>query len=84
MKIVSPEQLSKIQPNKYLAVNIVALEARRAIAALQRGDSQTPANPYDYALQRFLEGKLQFARLTEEELAAMGRDEYDNPGRGTV
>lgn len=84
MRIVSPEQLARIQPNKYLAVNIVALEARRAIAALQRGDSQTPANPYDHALQRFLEGKLNFAKLTEEELVAMGRDEYENPGRGAI
>jgi len=84
VKIVSPEQLWKVESNKYLALNIVALEARRGIAALQRGDSQTPANPYDHALQRFLAGGLQFARLTEEELAAMGREEYENPGRGTV
>ncbi len=71
MKWTSIEELWRIYPNKYLALNIAALEVRRTIDALNRDEIQLPTNIYDYALKRLLRGELKYAPLTEEELAAM-------------
>ncbi|MEO0079965.1 MAG: hypothetical protein ABIK44_04750 [candidate division WOR-3 bacterium] len=77
MKLVSPEQLKKIYSNKYLALNVAALEARRVIDCIARGEYQLNQNPYSYALERALRGELKFAKLTREELAAMGREGFE-------
>jgi len=71
MKFVSIEQLWMVYPNKYLALNIAALEARRLIDAISRDEIQLPSNPYEYALHRLLRGELKYAPLTEAELEAL-------------
>lgn len=71
MKFVSIEKLWQVYPNKYLALNIVALETRRLIDAISRDEIQLPTNPYEYALHRLLRGELKYAPLTEAELEAL-------------
>ncbi len=71
MKFVSIEQLWHVYPNKYLALNIAALETRRLIDAISRDEIQLPTNPYEYALHRLLRGELKYAPLTEAELEAL-------------
>lgn len=71
MKLVSIEQLWQVYPNKYLALNIAALETRRLIDAVSRDEIQLPTNPYEYALQRLLRGELKYAPLTDAELETL-------------
>ncbi len=71
MKSVSLEALWRVFPNKYLALNIAALEVRRIIDALSRDEIQLPTNPYDYALHRLLRGELSYVRLSESEYLAL-------------
>ncbi|MGB9742310.1 MAG: hypothetical protein ACP5JB_05915 [candidate division WOR-3 bacterium] len=71
MKSVSIEQLWQVYPNKYLALNIAALEVRRLIDAISRDEIRLPTNPYEYALYRLLRGELKHAPLTEAELEAL-------------
>ncbi|MGQ9707394.1 MAG: hypothetical protein ACUVUR_00765 [bacterium] len=73
MKNVSVEQLWRVFPNKYLALNIAALEVRRLIDALSRDEIQLPTNPYSFALHRLLRGELKYAPLTEQELQALSQ-----------
>lgn len=73
MKWTSLEELWRVYPNKYLALNIAALEVRRIIETISRDEIQLPTNIYDYALKRLLRGELKYAPLTEEELAAMSQ-----------
>ncbi len=77
MKWVSLEQLWRTKPNKYLALNIAALEVRRIIEAMNRDEIQLPTNIYDYALKRLLRGELKYAPLTEEELAALSQKTFE-------
>ncbi|NPV14933.1 hypothetical protein HPY86_08410 [candidate division WOR-3 bacterium] len=77
MKWVSLEQLWQTHPNKYLALNIAALEVRRIIEAMNRDEIQLPTNIYDYALKRLLRGELKYAPLTEEELAALSQKTFE-------
>jgi len=79
MKLISPEQLWKVYPNKYLALNIAALETRRVIDGIVRGEYQLNQDPYSYALERALRGELKYTQLTAEELAAMGRAGFEEP-----
>jgi hypothetical protein len=73
MKNVSVEQLWRVFPNKYLALNIAALEVRRLIDALSRDEIQIPGNPYTFALNRLLRGELKYTPLTEQELQALSQ-----------
>jgi len=79
MKLVSTEQLWKVYENKYLALNVAALEARRLIDGIQRGEVQPNVDPCLRALERVSRRELEHARLTEEELAAMGREGFEEP-----
>lgn len=79
MKLTSVEKLWRRYPNKYLALNVAALEARRIIDAVQRGDSQLGDEAYQLALERTARGDLKHAQLTDEELAAMGREGLEEP-----
>lgn len=73
MKNVSIEDLWRVFPNKYLALNIAALEVRRIIDALSRDEIQLPTNPHTFALDRLLRGKLKYAPLTEQEMQALSQ-----------
>lgn len=83
MKFVSTEQLWHGYPNKYLALNIAALEARRLIDAISRDEIQLPTNPYEYALQRLLRHELKYAPLTEAELEALTNSRGIQEGKNT-
>ncbi|MEO0071337.1 MAG: hypothetical protein ABIK39_04560 [candidate division WOR-3 bacterium] len=71
MKSVSIEEIWRLFSNKYLALNVAALEVRRIIDALSRDEIQLPTNPFDYALHRLLRGELKFAPLSESEYQAL-------------
>ncbi len=81
MKFVSIEQLWHVYPNKYLALNIAALETRRLIDAISRDEIQLPTNPYEYALHRLLHGELKYAPLTEAELEALNSNRLTTESR---
>ncbi|MEO0073646.1 MAG: hypothetical protein ABIK43_03150 [candidate division WOR-3 bacterium] len=78
MKIVSAEQIWRVYPNRYLALNVAALECRRIIDAIQRGEMPAGIDPCQAALERVARNELRHARLTEEELAAMSRESYED------
>ncbi|MEO0081683.1 MAG: hypothetical protein ABIL25_05235 [candidate division WOR-3 bacterium] len=82
MKNLSLEAIWQKYPNKYQALNIAALEARRVIEALQKGETQLNQNIYDYALGRLVAGELKYEKLTEAELEALTREGYGEPGFG--
>lgn len=71
MQSVSIEDVWRLFPNKYLALNVAALEVRRIVDALSRDEIQLPTNPYDYALHRLLRGELKFAPLSESKYLAL-------------
>jgi hypothetical protein len=79
MKLISPEQLWKRYPNKYLALNIAALEARRLIENMQHDEVQLPRSPYELALERTVRGELTHARLTDADIEALAREGFEEP-----
>ncbi|HTW92655.1 MAG TPA: hypothetical protein VMH22_13255 [bacterium] len=79
MKIVSPEALKKVYPNKYLAVNIAALEARHVIEGMHKDEITLPVSPYEYALERTLKGEVKWARMTEADIEALAREGFEEP-----
>jgi hypothetical protein len=79
MKIVSPEALKKVYPNKYLAVNIAALEARRIIEGMHKDEIQLPVSPYEYALDLTLKGQVKWAKITEADIQALAREGFEEP-----
>ncbi len=81
MKYVSVEQLWRVLPNKYLALNVAALEARRLIDAISRDEIQLPGTPYEYALRRLLREELKFVPLTEEEILAASQPKSSMEGK---
>ncbi len=79
MKLISPEQIWKRYPNKYLALNIAALEARRIIENVQHDEVKLTRSPYEIALERTVRGELHYARLTEADIAVLAREGLDEP-----
>jgi hypothetical protein len=79
MKLFSPEQMWTRYPNKYLAVNIASLEARRVIENMHKDDARLPVSPYEFALERTLKGDIKWAHLTEADLEALARESFDEP-----
>jgi hypothetical protein len=79
VRIISPEQLWKRYPNKYLAVSIASLEARRIIEGMHKDEIQLPVSPYEYALDRTLKGEVKWTKLTEADIAALAREGFDEP-----
>jgi len=79
MKIVSPEALKKVYPNKYLAVNIAALEARRVIEGMHKDEIQLPVSPYEYALDLALKGQVKWAKMTDADIEALAREGFEEP-----
>jgi hypothetical protein len=79
MKIVSPEALKRVYPNKYLAVNIAALEARRIIEGMHKDEIQLPVSPYEYALDLTMKGQVKWTKMTEADIQALAREGFDEP-----
>jgi hypothetical protein len=79
VKVVSPEKLSARYPNKYLALNVAALEARRIIEGMHKDEVQLAQSPYEYALDRTTAGEVKWARLTEADIEALARETYEEP-----
>ncbi len=79
MKNISLERIWEKYPNKYQALNVAALEARRLIDAMQKGEVQLNENVYDYALGRLIAGELKYEKLTEAEMEALTREGYGEP-----
>jgi len=79
MRIISPEALRKRYPNKYLAVNIAALEARRIIEGMHKDEITLPVSPYEYALDLTLNGKVKWAKMTEADIEALAREGFEEP-----
>ncbi len=84
MKNLSLEEIWKRYTNKYQALNIASLEARRIIEGLQKGDVQTTQNLYEVSLKRLTDGELKFEKLTEAEVEALNRETYAEPGFGRL
>ncbi|MGQ9679015.1 MAG: hypothetical protein ACUVUD_07040 [bacterium] len=77
MKWTTLEELWKVYPNKYLAVNIAALEVRRIIETMTRDEIELPTNIYHYALRRLLRGELKYAPLSEQEMAILNQKGFE-------
>lgn len=80
MRHLSLEKVWEQYPNKYQALNIAALEARRVIDALQRGELQMNQDIYDHSLEWLIAGKIKYERLTEAEMEALNREGYGEIG----
>ena len=76
MKHISVEQIWDRYENKYQALRIAALEARRVIDALQTGEMQVNQNIYEHALEALVAGDIRYERLTEAEIEALTREGY--------
>jgi hypothetical protein len=79
MKIVSPDRLEAKYGNKYLGLNVAALEARRIIEGMHKDEIQLAQSPYEYALDKALAGEIKWAKLTEADIEALARESYDEP-----
>lgn len=82
MKIVSPDQLQAVYGNKYLGLNVAALEARRMIEGMHKDEVQLDRSPYEYALQRALAGEIHWAQMTEADIEALAREHFAEPSFG--
>jgi DNA-directed RNA polymerase subunit K/omega len=58
--IVSPETIFKLYKNKYKAINIAALEARRLKDRQANGLLEEYTNPVFEALRKLLIGKIDY------------------------
>jgi hypothetical protein len=79
VKLISPERLSVRYSNKYLALNVASLEARRLIEGMHRDEVQLAEDPYELALERTLNGEIKWAKLTEADIEALARATYEEP-----
>jgi DNA-directed RNA polymerase omega subunit len=59
MERFTVEQLWERVPNKYEAVVVISMEARRLAKKVKEGE-QLPEKPLIYAIQRFIEGKVKY------------------------
>ncbi len=82
MKHNSLEKIWEKYPNKYQALNIAALEARRVIDGIQKGEIQTSENIYDHALAKLVAGEIKYEKLTEAEMEALTREGFGDSGFG--
>ncbi len=82
MKYNSLEEIYKKYPNKYQALNIAALEARRVIDGLHKGEIQLAENIVDHSLKLLLAGEIKYEKLTEAEMETLTREGYGSSGYG--
>ncbi len=67
MERFTVEQLWKRTPNKYEAIVVAALEARRLARWAREHGFKLPEKPTLMALRRFIEGKVAYEFAEEEE-----------------
>jgi len=84
MNVVSPTALSQRYANRYLAVNIAALEARRIIEGMHKDEIQLPVSPFEYALDRTLKGEVKWANMTDADIDALAREGFEEPQGGRM
>lgn len=77
MKVISPEKLAVRYPNKYVALNVAALEARRLIEGMHKDEIQLAQNPYEVALERALAGEIPWTKMTKADIEALSRETYE-------
>lgn len=77
MKLVSPETLGRHYPNKYIALNVASLEARRLIEGMHKDEIQLARSPYDQALEAVLRGELKFGKMSEADIEALAREGFE-------
>ncbi len=76
MKYTSIERIWDKYENKYQALRIASLEARRVIDALQTGDIQINQNIYEHSLQALVAGEIRYEKLSEAEIDVLTREGY--------
>lgn len=74
-KIVLIEDLTRVIPNKYEAIRVVAKEARRINALLIRGAGEVDEKPTMMALRRVLESRVKYDFVEALEKSAFGKEE---------
>lgn len=82
MKYVSLEKIWQVYPNKYQALNVAALEARRVIEGLNKGELQPGRNIYEHSLERLVNSEINYEKLTEAEMEALTRAGYGETAYG--
>ena len=82
MKHNSLEGIWSRYPNKYEALSIAALEARRVIDAVQKGEIQFSGTIYDHALAQLVAGEIKYEKLSEAEMEALNREGLGETGFG--
>jgi len=83
LKYTSLEEVWDRFENKYQALNVAALEARRVIEGLHRGEISLNQNIIEYSLQRLHAGEIKYRKLTEAEVQALTRESFGEPGFGS-
>ncbi len=76
--VVLIDKLTKVIPNKYEAVRVMAKEARRINALLMRG-AQADVNkkPTSIAMKRVLDGKVKYDYTEQDERREFGTEDED-------
>jgi hypothetical protein len=82
MKHLSLEKIWDLYPNKYQALNVASLEARRVIDGLHKGDVQMSKNIYEHSLEMLVHDEIKYDKLSEAEMEALTREGYGEPGFG--
>ena len=82
MKNLSLEKIWDRFDNKYHALNVASLEARRLLDCLNRGELQMRENVYGASLGKLLAGEIKYETLTEAEMEAITREGYGDVGFG--
>jgi hypothetical protein len=76
MKNLSLEKIWGLYDNKYKALNVASLEARKVLDAMNRGELQMRENMYSHSLGKLLDGEIKYEALTEAEMEAVTREGY--------
>ncbi len=67
MKIVEMERITGIIDNRYEAVRVLAVEARRINRVLRGSEEEISEKPTSIAMNRLVEGKVKFRYEEPEE-----------------
>lgn len=75
-EVILLDQLTKVVPNKYEAIRVVAKEARRINSVLIRGgQGDVDEKPTVMALYRMMDAKIKYEFVDEETHAAAFEDD---------
>jgi hypothetical protein len=76
VKYTSIERIWTKYANKYQALSVCSLLARRDIEAAVRGESQLKGNVFEHALDLLISTDVKFEKLTEAEVEALTREGF--------